>query len=235
MAVFVSKGISLQKHGPVILDNFADNDWATIIYACQTRNVPESWVVGSQKIIDIGSYDYTIDIIGLYHDDYADGSGKAPITFQMHDCYASSMGYHNASPYGNRSWKECYARTNYLPSLLLSMPAEIGDAVKKVNKLTLADRTTGVIGVTADKLFLLSEVEIFGSTTYSAAGEGTQYAYYANGNGTIKYLNGTATSWWERSIDYDGNQWICYVSADGSPSITNAATSGYGLAPAFCF
>ena len=65
---------------------FANNDWATIIAACQRKQVPETWAVGDQKEMTIGQ-PYMIDIIGKDHDTYADGSGTAPLTLQMHDCY----------------------------------------------------------------------------------------------------------------------------------------------------
>ena len=68
--------------------NFSDNTWAQIIDACHKNQVPETWVVGNQKAMTINGADYVIDIIGKGHDDYADGSGKAPLTFQLHDCYA---------------------------------------------------------------------------------------------------------------------------------------------------
>lgn len=68
--------------------NFADNTWEQIIDACHKNKVPATWVVGSQKAMTINGTAYAIDIIGKGHDDYADGSGKAPLTFQLHDCYA---------------------------------------------------------------------------------------------------------------------------------------------------
>ena len=72
---------------PLVLDPvFANNDWAAIIAACQRKQVPETWTVGDQKEMTIGQ-SYMIDIIGKDHDTYADGSGTAPLTLQMHDCY----------------------------------------------------------------------------------------------------------------------------------------------------
>ena len=72
-----------RKYNPV----FAKNTWEKIIKACQDNEVPETWVVGSQKAMTINGVDYLIDIIGKNHDTYATG-GKAPLTFQMHDTYA---------------------------------------------------------------------------------------------------------------------------------------------------
>ena len=71
-------------------DAFAENDWETIIAVCQSGSIPSTWAVGDSKTMTINDTDYQIDIIGKSHDDYADGSGKAPLTFQMHDCYKTT-------------------------------------------------------------------------------------------------------------------------------------------------
>ena len=69
--------------------NFADNTWAQIIDACHKNKVPATWVVGNQKTMTINGVDYLVDIIGKNHDTYSDG-GTAPLTFQLHDCYATT-------------------------------------------------------------------------------------------------------------------------------------------------
>ena len=51
--------------------------------------MPDAWKVADHKPMTINGVDYQIDIIGKNHDDYSDGSGKAPLTFQLHDCYAA--------------------------------------------------------------------------------------------------------------------------------------------------
>lgn len=66
---------------------FANNTWEQIIEACHNNEVPDTWKVADQKPMTINGVDYQIDIIGKNHDDYSDGSGKAPLTFQLHDCY----------------------------------------------------------------------------------------------------------------------------------------------------
>ena len=69
--------------------DFSKNSWRTIIAACQNKQVPDTWNVGDSCMMAFGKKNYQIDIIGKNHDDYADGSGKAPLTFQMHTCYAT--------------------------------------------------------------------------------------------------------------------------------------------------
>ena len=188
MGKVIMSGIVPTLKAPVTYKaNFADNTWAQIIDACHKNQVPDTWVVGNSKTMLINGTEYQIDIIGKSHDDYADGSGKAPLTFQMHDCYAD------------------------------------------VNRMNSSN-----INTTADKLFLLSEIEIFGSVSYSKSGEGTQYDYYKAGNSKVKNRNGGAAYWNERSPLKDGSTQFCMVSNTGTADY-GGASSAAGVAFGFCF
>lgn len=213
--------------------NFAGNDWASIIEACQSGSVPSTWVVGNSKSMTINGKSYQIDIIGKNHDDYADGSGKAPLTFQMHDCYADTKTMNNTNT-NSGGWKNSAMRTTHLPAILALMPTEVKTGIREVHKLTSAGNKSHTINTTADKLFLLSEVEIFGSTTYSEAGEGTQYDYYKAGNSKVKNRNGSAAGWWERSPRASNSACFCLVYRNGSASFSGANDTS-GVAFGFCF
>ena len=86
---------------------------------------------------------------------------------------------------------------------------------------------------TNDDLFLLSEIEIFGTTTYSVAGEGTQYAWYKAGNTRIKKVNGSAYRWWERSPRSGNTYNFCLVDSSGN-AYNNDAIGSYGVSFGFC-
>ena len=178
-------------------DNFADNDWSDIIAACHSGSVPSTWVVGNSKTMTINGASYQVDIIGKNHDTYTAG-GTAPLTFQMHDCYADRKAM-NSSNTNSGGWKNSAMRTTHLPAILALMPTEVQNGIREVSKKTSVGGASSTIETVSDKLFLLSEVEIFGSTRYSAAGEGTQYDYYKAGNSKVKKWNGSATYWGERS------------------------------------
>ena len=53
MSVFFTRRGRAAPRGPELLDNFADNPWENIIWACQTGNVPDTWTVASQKPMPI--------------------------------------------------------------------------------------------------------------------------------------------------------------------------------------
>ena len=224
-----SKGMTVPMSYP---KNFADATWAQIIEACQRNSVPDSWVVGSQKAMTINGTSYPIDIIGKNHDVYTAG-GTAPLTFQMHNCYITKYSM-NSSSTNRGGWTSCAIRNTHLPAILALMPTEVQSGIREVNKLTSAGSQSATINTTADKLFLLSEIEIFGSVRYSKSGEGTQYEYYKAGNSKMKNLNGNAAYWSERS-PYSGNSDnFCTVTFDGTVNYGSADVT-LGAAFAFCF
>ena len=103
--------------------NFADNTWAQIIKACQKNSIPSTWKVGDQKSMTINGMNYVIDIIGINHDTYAAG-GKAPLTFQLHDCYEDTKSM-NSSDTNSGGWTSCAMRSTNLPVILSLMPTEV--------------------------------------------------------------------------------------------------------------
>ena len=212
--------------------NFADNDWASIIAACHSGSVPSTWVVGNSKTMTINGTSYQVDIIGKNHDTYASG-GKAPLTFQLHDCYADTKQM-NSSNTNSGGWKNSAMRQTHLPAILALMPTEVQNGIREVNKLTSAGSQSSTINTTADKLFLLSEIEIFGSVSYSKSGEGTQYDYYKAGNSKVKNRNGSASTWWERSPRASNSTFFCLVFSNGN-AISNGAIDAFGVAFGFCF
>ena len=213
--------------------NFADNTWAQIIKACQKKHIPSTWKVADQKAMTIGDKDYMIDIIGINHDIYTAG-GTAPLTFQLHDCYGKNKNM-NSSDTTSGGWTSCAMRISHLPAILTMMPTEVQTGIREVNKLTSAGNRSSEIKTTADKLFLLSEVEVFGSTTSSVPGEGTQYDYYKEDERkTVKHQNGNVSFWWERSPTGNNSKYFCRVSFLGSSS-GNSASALNGVAFGFCF
>ena len=216
----------------VLDDIFANNSWEAIIAACQSGRVPDSWSIGDSKMMTIGGTNYQIDIIGKNHDTYTAG-GTAPLTFQLHDCYGTKYAM-NSSDTNRGGWTSCAMRSTHLPAILALMPSEVQAGIKEVNKLTSAGSQSSTINTTADKLFLLSEIEIFGSVTYSKSGEGSQYAYYSAGKSKVKNFSGSTSHWWERSPRGSNSIRFCRVFRDGSADDYTASYS-LGVAFAFCF
>ena len=233
MGKVIMSGIVPHVFAPGAHPVFAENSWEDIIKACQTNKVPDTWAVGDQKPMTINGQEYLIDIIGKNHDTYSSG-GIAPLTFQMHDCYGTKYGI---SQYGTHTgrWSKRYMRTTVLPMIKALMPAEVISALRTVVKKSLDGYYSNNTSVetTQDDLFLLSEKEVFDVITFSMGNEGAQYEYYAAGNSAIKTINGSGTSWYERSPNRE-NQWGV-VSTIGTPSLVADNSESAGVAFAFCF
>lgn len=212
-------------------ENFADNTWEQIFEACEKRHIPYTWKIGNQKALTINNKDYLIDIIGFYCDNYADGSGKAPITFQLHNPYGTKYDM-DASGSNKDGWTDCDMRKSTLPSILAKMPSEVQSNIKEVNKLTSEGNESSTIVTTADKLFLLSEIEVCGTAERSASGEGTQYPYYFDAANRKK--TGGANYWWTRSPSItNATSFVWITNAGGVGSSSSTTTTG--VAFAFCF
>lgn len=208
---------------------FGNNSWAAIIKACQEKQVPNTWNVGDSCNMTINNKTYAIDIIGKNHDDYADGSGKAPLTFQMHTTYATQYKMNGAED-NSCGWKNCLVRTsNAFPALKKVMPAEVVAALKAVTKKTTAGGASSAIDTTEDTLFLLSEIEVQGTRTYSYAGEGTQYEYYKTAANRKKNR-----AWYLRSPRLNNTSCFDRTGWNGEAD-WSVASDVDGIAAAWCF
>ena len=197
--------------------------------------------IGDQVTLSLNGTNYAFDIIGFNHDTLTDANtygkatatGKAGITFQMHDLFET--GYKmNSSNTNSGGWKSSAMRTSTMPLMKGYMPAAWQTAIKPVNKAsgTGGGSTSGTETV-SDSCFLLAEIEVFGSATNSVSGEGTQYAYYKASNSKVKNLDGYAYHWWERS-PYSGNgNSFCLVYMNGEAIYSNPTMKPL-VAFAFC-
>lgn len=209
--------------------------WDNIAAVSKFGQAPNYWKVGDKKNITVNGVTYAAQIIGFDHDTLttADGSRtKAGITFQLVDCLKTTYSM-NGSNTNVNGWRGSTMRTSTMATLLNQLSSDLKSVLKFVNKVTSVGNSSSGLETTSDKLFLLSEIEVFGATQYSYAGEGKQYEYYTAGNSTIKKVNGSAANWWERS-PYSGNaDYFCIVHNSGSANY-NYASSSLGVSFGFC-
>lgn len=227
-----------------VLEN---NSWAWVALAAEQGLASQVWQVGDTKdIYDAkGAYHNTAVIIGFDHDDLADGSGKAAITF----CYLKGHGswvWHDVnSAYVSFTDTQLYKRY-YEGDLWTSrfFDAELQAAVKTVNKLTAKARATKARDVQtyAMKVFLLSEMEVTGAASMSLPGEGVQYAYFATEDSRLCIRVGTSATvvdWRLRSphahstgAGYDSR--LVYITAAGGVSNKSGYDETDFDRPGFC-
>lgn len=222
--------VALKMYIPV----FANNDWNTIIEACQKGAVPDTWAVGDGKPMLINGVEYRIDILGKNHDDYYDGSGKAPLTFILHNCYDDQyqMNYSNSS--SAKAWKNTRMRNTVLPSILKLMPEEVQSAIKQVSKTTGDGNENSVTySTTAETLFIPAKSEIW---DYGNTREGQPYTEYFStaAKRVRKKRDGTAEAWWTRTSYAEAGYNYCVVGDTGYEQ-NSGVTEYQSVAFAFCF
>lgn len=212
-------------------DNLNDTDWADIDICGRLGMAQQFFKVGDSKTVNIGGTNYEVQIIGFNHDDKVSG-GKAAYSFQLVDCLNQTQQM-NTGNTNTGGWNGSAMRGR-MSTYKSQLPAALRNVIKTVKKKSgTGGGSSSGTQQTNDDLFLLSEIEIFGTTTYSVAGEGTQYEWYKAGNSRIKKVNGSADYWWERSPHSGYTDYFCVVDSSGNAASNNAANS-YGVSFGFC-
>jgi len=203
------------------------------------------WAIGDTKSMTFNGTTYYVQLIGTNHDTPSDaaayGQSKAGLTFQFGVANDSAkagmfatMYRMNASNTNSGGWTSCEMRSTTMSTMKGYMPTDLQSVLVAVNKLTSAGAQSTTINTTSDALWLLSEIEIFGSTSYSVAGEGTQYAFYSAGNSRVRYnASGSTNYWWERSPFASNSTNFCRVNYGGTANNFNASST-YGVSFGFC-
>ena len=201
----------------------------------------------SMKLTDGKTLTYRI--IGINHDDLADGSGKAGLTFLTTSTGISS--HMNVTATNAGGWEKSELRQKMNSGEIWNlMPSDFQSKVKAVRKLTNnvgggSANKDATVTATSDRLFLLSYSEIVETpwnvwSEYPWIGkEGIQYEAFKgkvtnnySGNDCLKI----GDDWWERSVHPINSASFLDVSSDGDPSNGNyGATPSYCICPAFSF
>ena len=195
--------------------------WDVIIDVARSGLAPKLFKLGDTAAgIMMNSALRYFRIIGFNHDNLADGSGKAPITF-----FALS-GYFGADYSGAQSWEDSNARTTLNNTGYNTYPPNVKAAIVPV--LKRSGRRTGTPVVTTDHLFLLSEREMTGGYIQAHADEGSQYEYFIHGNIPLG-----APWYWLRSLARDRDGYFVTMLSSGTPG-TQTSYSGNSSPHAFC-
>ena len=201
----------------------------------------------TMKLTDGKTLEYKI--IGINHDDLADGSGKAGLTFLTTSTNISSR--MNATMTNAGGWEKSELRAKMNSGEIWNlMPADFQYKVKPVRKLTNnvgggSANKDAAVTATSDRLFLLSYSEIVPASYWTSScpwtsSEGTQYEAFKG-----KVMENCAASsaianggyWWERSVSPDYYTGFLDVLSNGAPSKIGYGAAGADLrcvCPAWC-
>lgn len=232
-----------------ISNNSGITNETTIVYV-DFGSVHRKIIVGDQVTLPLNGTNYAFDVIGFNHDTLtsptaygaATATGKAGITFQMHDLFATYLAMNDTATNAG-GWKGSKMRTSTMATMKGYLPSAWQTAIKPVNKLSgIGGGSSSGTETVSDDCFLLAEGEIFGPG-YGYGGNGyafddecakvAQYAYYKAGNSKVKNQNGSAHGWWERSPISGSSYSFCRVSNNGVAGASTASNT-YGVAFGFC-
>lgn len=129
-------------------------------------------------------------------------------------------------------WSSSNMRTSKMSSLYSGLEAEFKSIIKQVTNISGAGNSSNTTQTTSDYLWLFSEFEVQGTTTYSGSQEAakcTQMTYFKTADNKKK--TGSDTYWWLRSPFVSDTTTFCFVGTDGSASYSGASYAD-GVVPA---
>ena len=212
--------------------DIAKNGTSSVVYA-KAKAAMDAGTTWSIKLTNGKTMEYRI--VGINHDDLADGSGKAGLTFEVTNG-ALSQQRMNATNTNTGGWEksELRGRLN-TGDLWALLPSELQSKMKSVTKMTdnKGGGSAGKPSATNDKIFPLSMTEVYGDLD----SDGAQYEYYKSKGVTRSNYSGASSRGihWTRSVDPGGSTNFRYVYSYGNWNSIDIATDAIYVFPAFSF
>lgn len=183
-----------------------------------------------------------IAVGGFRHDQKADGSGVAGISFIAR----ASVGNEAVDPTGIPPvWEDAPLRSWLNQSLMAELPPELADLVVAVEKRTNPPVGSGLTEqtVTSELIWIPSYSEVVGPLDQGNRrygiyeSEGEQYQLYADSGVTSVGESGVLALgeyWWLRSPDVVTEQWYLVVSPEGGTPYGHRAGTPDAVVIGFC-
>lgn len=216
--------------------NLDSLSWAEIAEIAESGKADIYFKVGDAKNITLYTGErVALVILGFNHDTLSENGTAADktagITFGLKDMLDGEYEI-NEKHTNVGGWRKSKMRNVYMPRFLSLLPADLREVIKPVVKLTGKGGGSEEVESTDDKLFLLSQVEVFGDSRYTADGEGAQYAYFKDEENVIKRRGGSAGGWWLRSSNVSDTTYFRYIALTGS--VSGTASNACGVSFGFC-
>lgn len=227
----VSKDFEMECGGT----HYLDLGWTT-----------DSWA-GIKKIVNAGKASqyindgdrFTVELSNnevLVFEANVNVYGLGEVDFIPTYCMATTKQHHTSNTNAG-GWNASDIRT-YLNGAFLSMlPADLQEVIStKPVKATIGSQSN-TLQTAEDKIWLLTEKEVFGGITYSGSSENAvnrQYPIFTDNASRVRTqgANGSAVGVWLASPSVSGSIGFCIVNASGAPGATGASNS-LGVLPCF--
>ena len=227
----VSKDFDMECGGT----HYLDLGWTT-----------DSWA-GIKKIVDAGKASqyisdgdrFTVTLSNnevLVFEANVNTYGLGEVDFIPTYCMATTKQHHTSNTNAG-GWNSSDIRT-YLNGAFLSMlPADLQAVIsEKPVKATIGSQSN-TLQTAEDKIWLLTEKEVFGSITYSGSAENSvnrQYPVFTDVASRVRTqgASGAAVNVWLASPHSGNSTNFCYVTTSGAASYSGASGSG-GVLPCF--
>lgn len=198
----------------------------------RTINLPAIAASGSARAIDATTV--TLVLMNAGGKTLSDGTTECAFVVGIKEALTPG-GQVNTQNTNTGGWRDCQIRTWCNGAFYNSIPSDIKTIFKEFTNKSGRGGGSSETYDTTDYFALPAEIEVFGTTNNSVAGEGTQFKYYETAANRIKEGTGTqaATDWWERSPYKEYSYNFCYVRANGSNGSMNPFYD-YGLSPFGC-
>ena len=228
-----------QSEGKVKPVSFSADSWEVIAKAIKKGNYP--YQVGDTKEIDMGSLGtHTVRIANTSSCTYEYAS-ETTCGFVVEFADIISYQQMNSTQTNVGGWPASAMRTYVNETVYNLLPSDLQNVIATTTVVSGHGSTSGETNFTSsDKLYLLSQVEVWNYTPFDTSKSKTrQLDYYknkgvtkSNCSGAIKQYNGSAYWWWLRSADSSDARSFFKVSSSGNWGDDNA-TKTYGVSPAF--
>lgn len=217
--------------------SFTYASWDKIAEICESGSAAAHFSVGDTKTIqlkwamDNSITDVEIEIIGINHDDLADGSGKAGITIGTKNALSRFYYLENGNVTLKNGWANSTLRSALHSTVFNNLPADMTKHIKTVKKLSTTAYGDYLPVESEDKLFVPSITEFTG-TAYQNYYFGVQYAGYNTLEKRRKYSQNSLSSQSSSTVVHEsrlnatnGNNYFACINASGA--LGGNANSGF--------
>lgn len=208
--------------------------WAEIDALATDGTAKKLLVLGDKKKVTLTTNEVIyVKIADFNHDTLSDNT-IAPISFIMEDCLKTAYSM-NSSNTNVGGWKSAALRSTLNGTIYNTFPSDLKAVIKTTRKKRYnGGASVSTLNAVDDKLWLPSEMELFGSNTYTGGtAEGALYPIYTDAASRIKKVNGSAQYYWTSSAI--GSNTNSFGGVNSSGNVSSIGASDYrGVSAGFC-